>query len=91
MSVLLAAVQARGTSKIHLTPGEVNAIWHLTRYVGQSFWHLTAWAQVTIAAVPSVPGSVWLWRWEALPVATDAEVRRWRGEEIRGSRRRGIG
>lgn len=87
MIALLAAVEARGTAKVHLTPGEVNAIWHLTQYIGRSFWHLAPWAQCVAAGVPGLGGTAWLWRWDALPLATDAEVRRWNREVTSGRRR----
>ena len=90
MSLILAAVQARGAAKIHLTPQEVHALWRLAQWLGRSFWHLTTWVQCLLAGVPSVAGLIWLHRWEALPMATPAQVARWRKEEIRGSRRRGI-
>lgn len=56
----------RGAVRVHLTPGEVNALWHLTQYIGRSFWHLATWVQVTLAGGPSVPGVIWLWRWDPL-------------------------
>lgn len=65
--MILKIIQARGsTTHVHLTPQEVNAIWHLTQAIGRAFWHMTSVAQCIIVGVPGAYGIFWLHRWNPL-------------------------
>lgn len=85
MSVILTVVQARAGTKVHLTPGEVNALWHLTQWIGRSFWHLNTFAQCVIAGVPSVTGFGWLLRWD--PLLEKRQVRGSVKKKVTGGKR----
>lgn len=71
MSVIFELIQARGSfghssSHVHLSPGDLNAIWHLTQAIGRFFWHMSPAAQCVTVGVPSAVGMVGLAKWDPL-------------------------
>lgn len=71
MTIVLELIQARGSfghssSHVHLSPGDLNAIWHLTQAIGRFFWHMSPAAQFVTVGVPSAVGMVGLAKWDPL-------------------------
>lgn len=69
--MIIEIIMARGSfghssSHVRLSPGDLNAIWHLTQAIGRFFWHMSPAAQCTTIGVPSVAGVFWMAKWDPL-------------------------
>lgn len=77
--MIVELVQARGTGRIHLTPGELHGLWRLTQAAGRAFWHMTPAAQCILVGAPGLSAVVWLARWDPLAgKAARGKRKRWR-------------
>ena len=84
--MILAVIEARGSVHIHLTPGDIRAIYQLTQAIGRAFWHMTTVGQCVTVGVPSAARMVWLAKWD--PLVSGKKGKKWtRISSSRGTRR----